>query len=138
MTKENYIKQLIEALDRDKNSIILNINSFLQKIPKEAVRINIIISPNQDGEGDFCIHGGLNGPDLYHLNKKVEDWTKILEIKHGIEGLIPDYPMVDPNSIDYYVNDLIEKEFVKWFNSNYSEIDDSKINIGISIYSDHI
>ena len=46
--------------------------------------------------------------------------------------------MVDPNSIDYYVNDLIEKEFVKWFNSNYSEIDDSKINIGISIYSDHI
>tara|TARA_R110002050_G_scaffold219229_1_gene355170 strand:+ start:1035 stop:1451 length:417 start_codon:yes stop_codon:yes gene_type:complete len=138
MTKENYIKELTKAFNCEKNSILSNLNSFLQKIPPEAVRVNIIISPSQDGEGDFCIHGGLNGPDLYVLNKKVEDWTNILEIKHGTDGFKPDFPMVDPFSIDYYVNDLIEKEFVKWYDSNYNEIDDSKVNVGISIYSDHI
>ena len=138
MTKENYIKELINALNREKSTILSNLNSFLQKIPHEAVRVNIIISTSQDGEGDFCIHGGLNGPDLYHLNKKVEDWTNILEIKKGTNGFKPDFPMVDPFSIDYYVNDLIEKEFIKWYDTNYSEIDDSKVNVGISIYSDHI
>lgn len=138
MTKENYIKELIKSLNREKSSIISNLNSFFNKIPPEAVRVNIIISPSQDGEGDFCIYGDLNGPDLYVLNKKVENWTNILEIKNGENGFEPDFPMVDPFSIDYYVNDLIEKEFIKWYDLNYSEIDDSKINVGISIYSDHI
>lgn len=65
------------ALNREKHSILSIINSFLQKIPLEAVRVNINISPSQDGEGDFCIHGGLNGPNLYVLNKTVHDWTNI-------------------------------------------------------------
>lgn len=138
MTEEEYKNKLLESLDREKASILSNINSFLQKIPSEAVRVNIIISSSQDGEGDFCIHGGLNGPDLYVLNKKVENWTNILDIKHGINGFEPDFPMVDPFSIDFYVNDVVEKVFVKWFDDNYIEIDDSKVNVGISIYSDHI
>lgn len=138
MTEEDYKKKLIEALDREKVSIILNLNSFLQKIPSEAVRVNIIISPSQDGEGDFCIHGGLNGPDLYVLNKEAEDWTNILDIKHGTNGFEPDFPMVDPFSVDFYVNDIIEKVFAKWLDDHWSEIDDSKVSVGISIYSDHI
>ena len=138
MTEEDYKKKLIEALDREKISIISNLNSFLQKIPPEAVRVNIIISPSQDGEGDFCIHGGLNGPGLYILNKKVEDWTNILDIKHGTNGFEPDFPMVDPFSVDFYVNDIVEKVFAKWLDDHWSEIDDSKVSVGISIYSDHI
>lgn len=138
MTEEEYKNKLIEALDREKNSILSNINSFLQKIPAEAVRINIIISPSQDGEGDFCIHGGLNGPNLYSLNKKIEDWTSILEIKHSTKGLEPNFPMVDPFSTDYYVNDIIEKVCIKWIDDRWDEIDDSKVNVAISMYSNHI
>lgn len=138
MTEDEYTKKLLESFDREKNSILSNINSFLQKIPEKAVRVNIIISSSQDGEGDFCIHGGLNGPDLYVLNKKVEDWTNILDIKHGVNGFEPDFPMVDPFSIDFYVNDVIEKVFIKWFDDNWDKIDDSQVNVAISIYSDHI
>ncbi len=138
MTEEDYKNKLIEALDREKDAMLSNLNSFLQNIPPEAVRVNIIIASSQDGEGDFCIHGGLNGPNLYGLNKKVEDWTSILDIKHGVNGFEPDFPMVDSFSIDFYVNDIVEKVFVQWFDDNYSEIDDSKVNVGISIYSDHI
>ena len=138
MTEENYRKELIDSLNREKNSIISNINAFLQKIPTEAVRVNIIISPRQDGEGQFDIHGGLNGPDLYVLNKKVEDWTSILDITHRINGFEPNFPMVDPFSIEYYVNDIIDEVCSKWINDNWNEIDDSKVNVGISIYSDHV
>ena len=138
MTEDEYTKKLLESFDREKNSILSNINSFLQKIPEKAVRVNIIISSSQDGEGDFCIHRGLNGPDLYVLNKKVEDWTNILDIKHGVNGFEPDFPMVDPFSIDFYVNDVIEKVFIKWFDDNWDKIDDSQVNVAISIYSDHI
>lgn len=138
MTEEDYKNELREALDREKASILSNLSSFLQKIPPEAVRVNIIISPSQDGEGDFCVHGGLHGSNLYELNKKVEDWTNILDIKHGLNGFEPDFPMVDPFSVDYYVNDIIEKVFAKWLDSYWSEIDSSKVKVGISIYSDHI
>ena len=117
---------------------LFSINSFLQKIPPEAVRVNIIISPSQDGEGDFCIHGGLNGPNLYVLNKKVQDWTNILDIKHGTNGFEPDFPMVDPFSVEFYTNDIIEKTCINWINSQWQEIDDSKVDVGISMYSDHI
>lgn len=138
MTEEEYKLELIKALDREKEPILSNINSFLQKIPPEAVRVNIIISPSQDGEGDFCIHGGLNGPNLYVLNNTVQDWTNILEIKHGINGFEPDFPMVDPFSEEFYTNNVIEKTCIEWINSHWEEIDDSKVEIGISIYSDHI
>lgn len=138
MTEENYKTELINSLNREKSSIISNINSFLQKIPIEAVRVNIIISPGQDGEGQFDIHGGLNGPDLYVLNKKVQDWTNILDIRHGINGLEPDFPIVDSFSVEYYVNDIIEEVCTKWINDNWNQIDSSKVNVGISIYSDHI
>lgn len=138
MTEENYRKELINALNREKESIISNINSFLQKIPTEAVRINIIISPGQDGEGEFSIYGGLNGPDLYVLNKKIEEWTWIIEVKHGPNGYEPNVPMVDPFSIEYDVNDIIEEIIIKWINDYWDEIDDSKVEVGISIYSDHL
>ena len=138
MTEENYKVELIKSLDRESKSILANINSFLQKIPSEAIRVNIIISPSQDGEGGFCIHGGLNGPNLYGLNKRVENWTNILDIKDGINGFEPDFPMVDPFSVNFYVNDIIEKVFAKWLNNHWDEIDDSKVGVGISIYSDHI
>lgn len=88
MSEEDYKIELNKALYREKSSILSNINSFLQKIPLEAVRINIIISPNQDGEGDFCIHGGLNGPDLYVLNKKVEQVFLKLNMEHKGLNLI--------------------------------------------------
>lgn len=138
MTIENYTKELIEALNREKDSILSNINSFLQKIPTEAVRVNIIISPSQDGEGDFCIHCGLNGPNLYVLNKTVEDWTNILDIKHGINGFEPNFPMVDPFSVEFNTNDIIEKTCIEWINSHWEEIDDTKVDVAISMYSDHI
>ncbi len=138
MTKENYIKELTKAFEKEKTTILSNLNFFLQKIPSEAVRVNIIIAPSQDGDGEFSIHGGLTGPNLYGLNKKIEDWTNILEIKNGPNGFEPDFPMVDPFSIDYYVNDIIEQVFAKWFDSNFNEIDVSKVNVAITIYSDHI
>jgi hypothetical protein len=138
MTEENYKKELIEALNKEKTSILTNLNAFLQKIPFEAVRINIIISFSQDGEVDFCIHGGLDGPNMYHLNTKVEDWTNILDIKHGTNGFEPDFPMVDPFSIEFEINEVVVASFIEWFDDNWSEIDNSKVNVGIVIYSDHI
>ena len=41
MTEDEYTKKLLESFDREKNSILSNINSFLQKIPEKAVRVNI-------------------------------------------------------------------------------------------------
>lgn len=138
MSEEEYRKELINSLNREKKRIISNINSFLQKIPEEAIRVNIIISPSQDGEGDFYIHGGLNGPNLYLLNKKVENWTNIIDIKHGVNGFEPEVPMIDPFSSDFYANDIIEEVCTKWINDQWNDIDSSKVKVGISIYSDHI
>lgn len=100
------------------------------------MRINIIISTSQDGEGDFCIHGGLNGPNLYGLNKKVEDWTRILEITHGMNGFEPDFTMLDPFSIDFYANDVIGEVCTEWIINHWGQIDESKTNVAISVYSE--
>ncbi len=138
MTEEEYRFQLIKALNREKSSILSNINSFLQKIPSEAVRVNIIIAPNQDGKGGFCIHGGLNGPNLYHLNQNVFDWTRILEIKQGIDGFEPDVPMLNPLTTDFNVNDILEKICFEWIDHHWNEIDDAHVKVAITIYSDYI
>ena len=57
---------------------------------------------------------------------------------NGTNGFEPDFPMVDPFSVAFYINDIIEKTCFSWINSHWEEIDDSKIDVGISIYSDHI
>lgn len=138
MTEEKYRQELKSSLDREKSRIISRLNAFLNKVPSEAVRINIIISPSQDGEGDFSIYGGLNGPNLYSLNKKVQDWTSILNIRNTPVGFQPSFPMVDPFNSSFYVNDVIEEVCIKWFQDHWEEIDEECVKVAISIYSDHI
>lgn len=138
MTEKTYKEELYKSFDKEKDLILRNLNSFLQQVPPEAIRVNIIISPNQEGDGSFCIHGGLNGPNLYVLNKQVEYWNTIIVIKNTSFGFDLDFPMLDPFSLDFYANDVIDQVFIKWFDDHWNEIDDSKITVAISIYSDHI
>lgn len=138
MTEKAYKEELNKSIDKEKDLILRNLNSFLQQVPPEAIRVNIIISPSQDGDGSFCIHGGLNGPNLYVLNKQIEDWNTIIVIKNTSLGFDLDFPMLDPFSLDFYANDVIDQVFIKWFDDHWNEIDDSKISVAISIYSDHI
>ncbi|MEO9953131.1 DUF6389 family protein [Nonlabens sp.] len=138
MTEKTYEEELYKSFDKEKVLILKNLNSFLRQVPPEAIRVNIIISPNQEGDGSFCIHGGLNGPNLYVLNKQVEDWNTIIVIKNTSLGFDLDFPMLDPFSLDFYANDVIDQVFIKWFDDHWNEIDDSKITVAISIYSDHI
>ena len=48
MTETQYIEELITFLHRDKELIFKEINAFLDDIPEEAIRINIVLKRNNN------------------------------------------------------------------------------------------
>jgi hypothetical protein len=66
-----------------------------------------MIFPDQDGEGTFGVRVSLTGPDLYVLNKAIEEFADIIDVKHTPTGLEPNVPLMDPFDSNFEVNDAL-------------------------------
>ena len=138
INKEIYRTMVQEVLDEHSKTITSNINYFLNRIPEEAVRVNLIISRRMGTLIDFCIHGGLNGPNLYHFNKRVMDWTHIFDFRAElIFGELYEFNIHDSMTESDIIR-IIEETVSNWIDDNKSQIDTSTVKVAISIYCDNI
>ena len=73
-----------------------------------------MIFPDQDGEGTFAVRATLNGPDLYVLNKEIEDIAEIIGVEYGERSLIPPVPHMDAFNSNFEVNDVLADVVGEW------------------------
>lgn len=105
------------------------------RLPEKAREIQFGIFPDQDGEGTFSVVIGLDGPDLYVLNKAIEGHRHLFDVVHGETGLTPPVPMVarDPG---FCVQDAIADTAADWIEALWERAGRAVSPLPACIYAD--
>ena len=136
MEENEYKIELRKVLDENSADAIKRLNCTLQALPDKANSIELMIFPDQDGEGTFGIRMSLTGPDLYALNRMIEDTADIFNVKHTPNGLEPNVPLMDPFDSNFEVNDTLSDIVGEWLESIWNQVEVGNINLPVTVVAD--
>jgi len=136
MEENEYKIELRKVLDENSSSALINLNTIMQSLPEKTKSIELMIFPDQDGEGTFGVRVSLSGPDLFVLNKAIEDSADIISIIHTPEGLKPNVPLMDPFDSSFEVNNVLSDVVGDWLKSVWDKANNEKLNLPVTIVAD--
>lgn len=113
MTKHDYQDALRRALDAHTAAALHTLAGMFARLPGKAREIQFGIFPDQGGEGTFSVVIGLEGPDLYVLNKAIEGYRNLFDVVHGEAGLEPPLPLFSTEPA-FCVQDAIADAAAGW------------------------
>lgn len=113
MTKHDYQDALRRALDAHTAAALHTLAGMFARLPEKAREIQFGIFPDQGGEGTFSVVIGLEGPDLYVLNKAIEGYRNLFDVVHGEAGLEPPLPLFSTEPA-FCVQDAIADAAAGW------------------------
>jgi hypothetical protein len=114
VTRVEYITALQNILNTHAKNALVQIDRIKNALPSNAQAVEVGIYPWQDGEGFFDVMIHLCGPDLSILNKAMEPYRILFEVKFVNGKPEPDVPMFDPYDVSFSVNDIIVDVGINW------------------------
>lgn len=138
MTQSEYKSELRDVLKAHSQSASKKIALLLENLPSEAKSLEFGVFPAQDGDGTFDVMASLTGPDLYVLNRKVQDYRSLFEVNYTPAGLKTGAPIFDviDDPPDFDVNDAIVDTVAEWLSELWIKLGTSKLSIPASVYGD--
>ena len=136
MEEKEYRIELRKVLDENSSYALRNLNATIQSLPEKTKSIEIMIFPDQDGEGTFEVRVSLSGPDLYVLNKAINASANLINVIHTSEGLKPNVPLMDSFDSSFEVNDVLSDVVGDWLKSIWSQSDNENIKLPVTIVAD--
>lgn len=139
MTKKEYVDDVTRVLSRWSEDTKKKIEFLAERIPANARKAEITIFLDQDGEGSLNISMALEGPDLYVLNKAIQEHAVVFETKHGQGGFSSGLPMMEPDGDDFSVNHVLADCAVRWLEGLWAKIDSAsfKVPVWIVVHDDY-
>lgn len=113
----NFEEELSSELAKHSGSIASSLKELFAKLPENTREIHIEVFANQDGDGMFSVYVSLEGPDMYVLNKSIEEYACLFEPKYVGTTIKPYIPTVDPFEVDFEVNDVVVDCVANWIKS---------------------
>ncbi|PME31439.1 hypothetical protein BCV39_22365 [Vibrio sp. 10N.286.55.E10] len=125
----------IELLKHSDSAISL-LRRLFENIPSNAREVHIEIFPSQDGDGLFSVYVSLDGPDLYVLNKSIQEFASIFDPKCIGTKIEPYIPTIDPFDADvgFDVNDVVVDCAAKWVQLIWSQIGDLEPSLPVRVF----
>ena len=136
MKETEYKLELRRVLDENSKMTLANLNATLRAIPKAAESIELMIFPDQDGEGTFSVNVSLTGPDLYVLNNSIKETAELISVIHTPNGLQPNVPLMDPFDSEFEVNDALCDTVGEWLETIWINSDKHLTNLEVTIVAD--
>ena len=136
MEENEYKIELRKVLDENSSNAIKNLNATLKSLPEKTKSIEMVIFPDQDGEGTFGVQVSLTGPDLYVLNKAISSTASLIDVIHTSEGLKPNVPLMGSFDSSFEVNDALVDVVGDWLKSIWSQSDNESIKLPVTIIAD--
>ncbi|MEQ8240919.1 DUF6389 family protein [Marinoscillum sp.] len=136
MEETEYKSELRRVLDENSKVALTNLNATLRVIPKAAKSIELMIFPDQDGEGTFSVNVSLTGPDLYVLNNSIKATAELISVIHTPNGLQPKVPLMDTFDSEFEVNDALCDEVGEWLETIWVNSDKYLTNLPSTIVAD--
>ena len=136
MTEVEYTTEVRSILDghtREARSQLAKLPSLL---PNSTKSIDLMIFIDQDGEGFLTVRISLNGPDLYVINKQIEDCAVLFDTVMVSDGLEPPLPLMDPFDEGFSVHDELANCAADWLVDVMQEVDCKSFGVPFTIITE--
>ena len=133
MTQTEYQEELQAVLADHSADATRRIQQLLSRIPAQTRSLVFEVFPTQDADGCFDVRATLAGPDLYVLNQAIADRADIFEVSFTDTGVEPVVPLVDPEDVDFDVNDTIVDVVAMWLRAIWATVDSSSLRIPVRV-----
>ncbi len=135
MNQQDYQAALRRVLDAHTDRALRTLQGLFPRLPEKAREIQFGIFPDQDGEGTFSIVIGLDGPDLYVLNKAIEGHRHLFDVVHKASGVSPKVPLF-AREPGFCVQDAIPDTAADWLEALWEQGGRAVSPLPACIYAD--
>lgn len=110
----DYRRILLTVLRDHTDAAVSALHSIDRHLPEKTRSMQIIVHLPQDADGMFAVMVHLDGPDLFVLNKAIDNFRSLFDVRI-LEGAVsPDVPLFDPHDQPFSVNDAIVDIVMVW------------------------
>lgn len=114
MTQSDYETELLRILRDHGAAAGATLTALIAALPPKAREIHFVVFPDQDGEGTFSVVASLEGPDLFVLNKAIENHRYLFDVRHTEDGIEPQVPLFASDEAGFNVQDVIVDTAMEW------------------------
>lgn len=118
---DHYRDMLLGHLRAHSPQALDQLRAIAQALPPQTRALQIGVHPNAEPDGAFTVIVHLDGPDLFALNRSVQQWRTLFEVLTVPSGFAPAVPMFDPFDQPFPVNDVIVDTVIIWLRALWSE-----------------
>ena len=135
MDESEYVAEVMDVLDQHVDQARAQLAKLAGLVPATAKSMEIVIFIDQDGEGFLDVRVSLEGPDLYVLNKVIEEAAVLFETRLVNGEMVPPLPLVDPDEDELPVQDILTDCAADWLRMVWEGADHGGIRIPVVIVS---
>lgn len=121
MTENDYIDAVNSVLAEYSEGAIRRIRETITVLPQKATRMTFDVFVDQDGEGFLDVRIGLDGPDLFVLNKAISAHADLFKTRMTESGLNPPLPQMDSQEEAFSVQHTLTDCAAKWIATIWKE-----------------
>lgn len=114
MTEDEYKTELQGILRAHAQPALEKLHAVKRSLPEKARQLLVGVHPGQSEEGFFTIMVHLDGPDLYVLNKAIQPYRSLFDVRIVDGRIQPHVPRFDPDALSFSVNDAIVDACMEW------------------------
>ncbi len=115
MDEQTYRRRLREVLDPHTDAAATRLGAIataIRDLPVRGVVVDVFC--DQDGEGTFDVWARLDGPDLFALNRAVDDHRHLFGVVQDEEGVEPEVPSFGARGAPFELEPVLVDVVAGW------------------------
>lgn len=113
MTQQDYAQAVKAVLDRHTDQAAAQLRRALDALPDRARGVTLDVLVDQGDEGFLTVRVGLEGPDLYVLNKAIAAHAYLFDTTMHGDGLHPGLPLMGGDA-EFPVGHVLADTAARW------------------------
>jgi len=133
MQQHEYIQVVSSVLARHTEQAVMQLKRGLDALPGKARAVTIDVMVDQGTEGFLTVRLGVDGPDLYVLNKAIAPYASLFDTVMTETGLSPDLPLMEGTEFD--VGDVLTDCAANWLREVWQQAGHAANGLPVAVIS---
>ena len=133
MQEQEYIQAVSSVLARHTERAVAQLRLGLDALPGKARAVTIHVMVDQGTEGFLTVRLGVDGPDLYVLNKAIAPYASLFSTVMTETGLSPDLPLMEGDEFD--VGDVLTDCAARWVREVWQQAGHAANGLPVAVIS---
>ena len=133
MDEHEYVLAVNAVLAEYTDEATVQLRHALDALPAKTKEVTIDVMVDQGEEGFLTVRVGVNGPDLYVLNKALKPFASLFDTVMTKDGFSPDLPLMSGD--EFEVGDVLTDCGAQWARELWAKANHAARGLPVTITS---